>query len=57
MKQISMWEEFRANVLKLTTSYIFLQKKFKILKYVKLKQQNVSSKVLVTAIDVKLNFT
>ena len=37
--------------------FSFLKKKIKILKSVKLKQQDVSSEVLVTAIDVKCNFT
>ena len=37
--------------------YSFLREKIKILKSVKLKQQDVSSDVLVTAIDVKCNFT
>ena len=34
----------------------FLKKKIKILKSVKWKQRDVSSDVLVTAIDVKCNF-
>ena len=37
--------------------YGFVKEKIKILKCVKLKQQDVSSEVLVTAIDVKCNFT
>ena len=38
-------------------SYSFQEKKINILKSVKLKQQDVSSEVLVTAVDVKCNFT
>ena len=34
------------------TSYSFLKKKMKILKSVKLKQQDVSSEMLVNAIDL-----
>ena len=37
--------------------YSFPKKKIKVLESVKLKQQEVSSEVLVTAIDVKCNFT
>ena len=37
--------------------FSFPNKKINILKSVKLKQQNISSEVLVTAIDVKCNFT
>ena len=37
--------------------YSFPKKKIKVLQSVKLKQQDVSSEVLVTAIDVKCNFT
>ena len=37
--------------------YSFPKEKINILKSVKLKQQDVSSEVLVTAIDVKCNFT
>ena len=37
--------------------YSFPKTKIKILKSVKLKQQDVSSEVLITAIDVKCNFT
>ena len=37
--------------------YNFPKKKIKVLESVKLKQQEVSSEVLVTAIDVKCNFT
>ena len=37
--------------------YSFPEKKIKVLESVKLKQQEVSSEVLVTAIDVKCNFT
>ena len=37
--------------------YSFSKKKIKVLESVKLKQQDVSSEVLVTAIDVKSNFT
>ena len=37
--------------------YSFPKKNIKILKSVTLKQQDVSSEVLVTAIDVKCNFT
>ena len=36
--------------------YSFLKKKTSILKSVKLKQQDVSAEVLVTAIGVKCNF-
>ena len=36
---------------------VFRRKKIKVLESVKLKQQEVSSEVLVTAIDVKCNFT
>ena len=36
---------------------LFLIKTIKVLESVKLKQQEVSSEVLVTAIDVKCNFT
>ena len=37
--------------------YSFPKKKIKILKSVKLKQQDVSCDLLVTAIDVKCSFT
>ena len=37
--------------------YSFPKKKIKVLESVKLKQQEVSSEVLVTAIDVKCSFT
>ena len=37
--------------------YSFRKKKIKILKSVKLKQQDASSEVLVTTVDVKCNFT
>ena len=37
--------------------YSILMKEIRILKSVKLKQQDISSEVLVTAIDVKCNFT
>ena len=37
--------------------YSFPKKKIKVLESVKLKQQAVSSEVLVTAIDAKCNFT
>ena len=37
--------------------YSFPKKKIKVLESVKLKQQEVSSELLVTAIDVKCNFT
>ena len=37
--------------------YTFLEKKIKILKSVKLKLQDVSSEVLVSAVEVKCNFT
>ena len=37
--------------------YIFPKKKVNILKYEKSKQQDVSSEVFVTTIDVKCNFT
>ena len=37
--------------------YSFAKKKIKILKSLKLKQQDVSSEILVTVIDVKCNFT
>ena len=37
--------------------YSFPKKKIKVLEFVKLKQQKVFSEVLVTAIDVKFNFT
>ena len=37
--------------------YSVPKKKIKVLKSVKLKQQDVCSEVLVTAIDVKCNFT
>ena len=37
--------------------YSFLKRNIKILKSVKLKEQDVSSKVLVTAIVVKCDFT
>ena len=37
--------------------YSFPKKEIKILKSVKLKKQDVSSEVLVTAIEVKCNFT
>ena len=37
--------------------YSVPKKKVKVLESVKLKQQDVSSEVLVTAIDVKCNFT
>ena len=37
--------------------YSFPKKKIKVLESVKLKQQEVSSEVLITAIDVKCNFT
>ena len=37
--------------------YTFPKKKIKILKYIKLKQQDVSSQVLNTAIDEKRHFT
>ena len=45
-----------ANVLKVAY-YSFPKKKIKVLESVKLKQQEVSEEVLVTAIDVKCNFT
>ena len=38
-------------------NYSFPKKKIKVLECVKLKQQEVSSEVLVTAIDVKGNFS
>ena len=38
-------------------NYSFSKKKIKVLESVKLKQQEVSSEVLVTAIDAKCNFT
>ena len=37
--------------------YSFPKKEIKILKSVKLKQQDVSSDLLVTAVDVKCSFT
>ena len=48
---------FHGILLRWLKYYSFLKKKIKILKYVKLKPQDVSSSVLVTAIDVKCNFT
>ena len=38
-------------------NYSFPKKKIKVLESVKLKQQEVSEEVIVTAIDVKCNFT
>ena len=43
-------------ILRWLTMYSFLKKKTSILKSVKLKQQDVSAEVLVTAIGVKCNF-
>ena len=45
-----------ANVLKVAY-YSYPKKNIKILKSVKLKHNDVSCEVLVTAIDVKCNFT
>ena len=49
-------EKLILSVLKVAY-YSFPKKKIKILKSAKLKQQDVSSEVLVTASDVKCNFT
>ena len=49
------WGCLRVDRLKV--AYSFLMGKIDILKSVKLKQQDVSSEVLVIAIDVKCNFT
>ena len=50
-RQKLIWTNFKV------AYYSILMKEISILKSVKLKQQDISSEVLVTAIDVKCNFT